>query len=624
MERMLGYDAGMNAGNLRVKFFALWSVLQLAKIGLAATLPLFVDEAFYAWEGRYLAWAYSDLPGLTAFLGWLGIGVGGMHAIALRGPFLLIGAVVPWLVVRIATRWFGEAAGWCAGLLALLMPLSGLLGVLALPDLPLVFAALLCLDAIACLRERFSWSASAALALALVIGALSHYRFALVVAAGFAGLLCDRRGRELFRDARFWLVIAIGLLAWLPLLSWNMAHGGAGLRFQLWERNPWTFHADAIAWIPIQLLVVTPVLFFLLLATLRRAWQWRDDEIGPPWGLIAGVAAVSVPGYFLLGFFSDEQRVSFHWPLAGWLVLVVAAPVIMSGWRRFWRLAVFVFAGAGLSAGLAFLLVASQPVLRSALADSRFYPKDFAGWQEISSTLARKNLPAESKIVASDFELGAELAFALGRKDIQVLDSPLNHKHGRAAQLAMWKLQFDDLAQAGGQPVLLVVDDSATPMKNRLLAYHRLCSVFGALPSAEVVSVDHGRKRYLIYRIDAGGKRSACSAPALAWIDAPSARGSVPARFIVQGWAFKEGEGLSRIEVTLDGTSIASAAYGLPMPHVAEYWKISNDLNHPRVGFRAVVDASDFSPGPHWLGLRLHGVDGSIESWPEQRIRIQP
>ena len=69
---MTEHDAGMNDGSLRVKFVALWAVLSLAKMALAMRLPLMVDEAFYAWESRHLAWAYSDLPGLTAWLIGLG------------------------------------------------------------------------------------------------------------------------------------------------------------------------------------------------------------------------------------------------------------------------------------------------------------------------------------------------------------------------------------------------------------------------------------------------------------------------------------------------------------------------------------------------------------------------
>ena len=39
-------------------------------------------------------------------------------------------------------------------------------------------------------------------------------------------------------------------------------------------------------------------------------------------GLILGVASVSVLGYFALAFFADRERVSFHWPVAGWVVYV--------------------------------------------------------------------------------------------------------------------------------------------------------------------------------------------------------------------------------------------------------------------------------------------------------------
>ena len=84
----------MNRGSLRVKFVVLWAVLSLLKLALAWRLPLFVDEAFYAWEGQRLAWAYSDLPGLTAWLTRLGATVAGDSSLALRLPFLLLGAAL--------------------------------------------------------------------------------------------------------------------------------------------------------------------------------------------------------------------------------------------------------------------------------------------------------------------------------------------------------------------------------------------------------------------------------------------------------------------------------------------------------------------------------------------------
>ena len=49
-------------------FLLLWTLITATKIFIAARLPLFVDEAFYWQEGQHLAAAYSDLPGLTAWL----------------------------------------------------------------------------------------------------------------------------------------------------------------------------------------------------------------------------------------------------------------------------------------------------------------------------------------------------------------------------------------------------------------------------------------------------------------------------------------------------------------------------------------------------------------------------
>ena len=91
----------------------------------------------------------------------------------------------------------------------------------------------------------------------------------------------------------------------------------------------------------------------------------------------------------------------------------------------------------------------------------------------------------------------------------------------------------------------------------------------------------------------------------------------------VEGWAFKDGAGIARVEITLDGRVVAQAGYGQPRPHVAQFWRTSRDPAHPAVGFEARVDARTLAAGEHWLGLVLHGRDGSVEPWPEQPLRIE-
>ena len=46
------------------------------------------------------------------------------------------------------------------------------------------------------------------------------------------------------------------------------------------------------------------------------------------------------------------------------------------------------------------------------------------------------------------------------------------------------------------------------------------------------------------------------------------------------------------------------------------------DPGHPDVGFSATVDLATARPGRHWLGLRLHGRDGSVEDWSEQPVEV--
>src|SRR3546814_4960107 len=125
---------------------------------------------------------------------------------------------------------------------------------------------------------------------------------------------------SLFRS--LWLAAASGALAWAPLLLWNWHHHGAGLAFQLRERHPWQFHGDGALFVPIQLLLLTPLLALAMAVAVRRGWRvWRvngDARLG--FVLIASLLLLAA--YFVLGFFADQQRVSFHLPLPAYLPLL--------------------------------------------------------------------------------------------------------------------------------------------------------------------------------------------------------------------------------------------------------------------------------------------------------------
>jgi 4-amino-4-deoxy-L-arabinose transferase-like glycosyltransferase len=597
-------------------FIVLWVVACLAKLALAARLPLFVDEAFYWQEGRHLAAAYSDLPGLTAWLARLGSELGPGNALAVRAPFLVLAALVPWLVVRIARREFAPAHAWQAGTLALLLPLAGTLGLLALPDVPMAFATLLCIDAGARLLRGIAPGPVLELAVGLAIGAFSHYRFVAVIGVGLLAWLALPEGRRLLRDWRVWPAILAGALAWWPVFAWNLQHAEAGVRFQLVDRHPWAFHFEGAWFVLVQALLATPLLFA---AMLRVAWPTSLVPSGRHYlALLGGLVLL---GFFVLGFFADVERVSFHWPLPGYLALLPLVPALLARWPRGWRVATWTLAAAGLVVGLAAFAAVSHPGARASAAAAKWYPANFAGWDALAAAVREQQagMPPGTRLVAGDFKLGAELGFLLGEADIPVLDHPLNHRHGRAPQLRLWGLERTAVARDA--PTLLVVSATAVDFR-RLHAYYRaLCAAAGPLPPPRVVNIDHGRQRFLLFALGAA-RAGRCTTPGLAWIDAPEAGAEVAGDLEVRGWAFKDGVGLDAVEVTLDGRVVATARYGDAYPGLQTVWRGSDDPNHPRVGFSARVPRVALPPGAHWLGLRLRGSDGSVEDWPEVPVRV--
>ncbi len=603
-------------------FLALWVALLLLKLWLACTVPLFGDEAFYWLEGQQLAWAYSDLPGLTAWLARLGVAVGGDTLIGLRWPFLLLGTALPWLSVRITARWFGDDAGWRAGSFSLLLPLASLTGLLALPDVPLLFATLLAFDACAMLLQRVTAAACLELAFALAIGANSHYRFAISLFAAGLGLLATREGRRVLRHPCVLVALAVGALAWLPILLFNLDEHAAGLRFQFVDRHPWRFHLYGLKLQLAQPFIVGPLLYVALLWALWQAWRRRND---PRWCFLLVAAGLPIAIFAGLAPFVDIERVSFHWPLSAYLLLIACVPwLLRDGGHR--RSHAWVVGTSGLlCAGM--WLCASQLALPGGtlrLAQAGFYPEMFAGWNAVGVESRRKlsALPPGTAIVADNFNLAAHLEFAMaGVQPVIALDHRLNAKHGRSLQLALWHRDERALPALAQRPVLLVVEESLLQLELREPWNRHLCALFPGMRDAGELSLDDGRQRFLLYRHDPGAS-GRCAYPPIAFMRSPLPDAAVSGALDVTGWAFQDGVGVARVEILLDGRSAAVARYGIDDAGVRSQMPESDDPQQPRVGFTAHLDLSAEAAGEHALALRVTGRDGHVRVLENRRIRV--
>ena len=487
----------------RGAFLIAFAALLVLKIIVAASLSPFGDEAFYWQESRHLAWGYSDLPPLTAWLIGLGERVAGHGLLGMRWPFLLLGSALPWVVVAFGRRAFDVLTGWQAGLLCLVLPLAGTLGVMAMPDVPLTLAIALALHALLGAMARDRRRDWLLLGFALALAWLTHYRAAMAMLAGVLLLVGSARGRQQWRRSGLWLALTVAALGLVPLLLSNWRQHGAGLAFQLVQRNPWRFHADALVQPLEQALACTPVLYAALLWALWRSWLRRGESA--PWDVISWSALGFLLPYFVLGLFADDLRFRAHWPLPGYLPLLAALPVLVrqagQGWR--WLASIgAVLAGLGTLLGLGYLALAASGQGAGLLAASKAFPANFVGWRESAATAQALLDRKDAVLVADNFMLAAELEFQLdGRRPVYTLDSPLNIKHGRAPQLAIWQRDEAGLRAAhAGAPMLLVVSEVMLRERERRAWLGGLCGRIEQPRLVERRVLFDGRKRFAYYR----------------------------------------------------------------------------------------------------------------------------
>ncbi|MFC3653886.1 ArnT family glycosyltransferase [Dyella humi] len=498
----------------RAAFVTVFLCLFVVKLVLASTVQPFGDEAFYWQESRHPAWGYSDLPPATAWLIWLGESVAGHGLLGMRWPFLLLGSALPWLLVLFGRRAFDARTGWQAGLLCLCLPLAGSLGVMAMPDVPLTTAGALAMFALLRAMDENRLRDWLLLGVALAFCWMSHYRAAMFMLAALLLFVLTPSGRTQWRRPGLWLAMVVAALGLLPLVISNWQQHGAGIAFQLIERNPWRFHADALVQPLEQAVTCTPLLYACLLWAAWQCWRRRDE--GGPWDVIALLSLTFIAVYFVAGLFADNQRFRVHWPLPGYLPLLAAVPALlhrMDGVRVWRMLAVW---GAALAlmaqiAGLIYLGLAAYPRTAQWLGAARVVPMAFVGWKESADIAKTQLITQPALLVADNFMMAAELDFQFdGKREIYTLDNPLNVKYGRAPQVAIWGMDETALRRMHpSESILLVVDEYAARGRERAAWLGSLCARIETLQPVQRLSLFDERKSVAFYRGQVARKTSA-------------------------------------------------------------------------------------------------------------------
>jgi 4-amino-4-deoxy-L-arabinose transferase-like glycosyltransferase len=482
-------------------FWAAWVLTLGVHIALAMSLSPFGDEAWYWQESRSLDWSFSDIPAATAWLIRAGEALFGHGVLGMRSLFLLQGALIPLILMSTSRRLFGDAAAWRTGLLALALPLLGLMGIFALPDVPLTFFTVVAFDQLERATRTNRSGAWLLLGFALTGAWLTHYRAAVVVAAGLVFLCLTPRGRQLWSNPRLWMALSVSCLGLVPLLIFNAEHQWVAVHFQIVERNPWSFHGDAIIE-PIEQAIACTPLFYLLL--LWAAWRCLRSSSRAPWDLLACCAVAPLLLFFAFGFFIDDVRFRLHWPIPGYLPLLIALPaLIQTTWShsamRWFVAAAAVALSIGLGLAYVYLASAAMPSLAERLVGVKAFPEHFVGWTDATERTREllAQAPADAVLVADNFMLAAELDFAFdGHRTVYALDHPINFKHGRAPQLALWGRDEAGLRSLGHRDVLLISEPTARRERERAEWMSTLCGRIADLKPAASLEPFSGRKKY--------------------------------------------------------------------------------------------------------------------------------
>jgi len=426
------------------------------RVGWASLVEAGNDEAYYYLYNVYPDLSFIDHPPMTFWVMQAGLFLRGglVDPLSLRLGFLLLFAGSTWAIFRVTARWYGEWAGFHAALaLNLSAYYTAAAGAFALPDGPFLFFTLLTIGALAdalvaqtgASTRQWCW-----VGLAWSGMLLSKYHAILMPAGALLYIALTPGTRRLLRTPGPYLATAIGLLAFTPVLIWNVRHDWASFAFQGGRALKWRFEFQG------------PIVVLLATALMLSPWVW--------WGMVRSVAdrvrgkrenidrlllcLALVPMVFFL-VLSLGRPVLAHWPLVGfiplfcyigqrWAVLAEAMPS-----RMRWNV--------GAMAGV-LLLLASAVLVQAKFGLAPLQSGDpcrqFSGWTSVADELqSRGLLGAETAFLfTSNWDDSGQLAFA-----VRAVKPVLCYNSGDARGFAIWSRPEDWLGQDG---LLVSLDDN--------------------------------------------------------------------------------------------------------------------------------------------------------------------
>ncbi|HJO12897.1 MAG: hypothetical protein CMQ17_13290 [Gammaproteobacteria bacterium] len=620
----------------------LFLVVFIVKLYLAAVLDLYSDEIFYWQESTHPALAYSDLPFMTAMLTGLGAPLAPGQALAARSLFLALGSSLPFLVYWIARPVTSHLQALESAVLTLCLPLGAFVGLLAVPDVPLLFFGLLSIGLFERALRRGDLKFWLGTGIVVACGLSTHYRFVLYPLATLIYLFFFHKKPGHWRTPGLWVAMGIALLGLVPVINFNLSNQLASASFYLLERHPWEFQVQGLLHLFKQAGLVTPPLYAVFALTL---WHLlgrarRGDQIA---ALFLCFSLINILVYMLLAPWTDSSSTSIHWPLSGYFPLLVFVPASLrqlyqlllvrytqkTAIRLLLAIPALGFAGTV----VAFTGVGSQGFQQQlqAVLGTGVLSNKMAGWKEFSAyteDLIQKVFAVKQPIIITDnYYSSAQVEFANLTELSYTLDNDKAVNDGRLTQYQIWQRDETALQNSNGESALFLTEDSELTIPAKQEVLQRMCTNTDQLEFLEQLNLFNGDKRFSFYKANritsrAGAGTSPCPYPSQGWIDRPVDGDRVSGVMLISGWAFNEDIGVEQIFLVLNGTRFQQVSYGRPRPDVVEAMGVDSDPNKPGLGFSYSLDTQTLKNGSNSIALEIINNVGEVQLYGEREVIV--
>lgn len=379
------------------------AALFIFQILISGGFELAHDEAYYWIYSRHLDWGYFDHPPFVGFVIKM-FSFLPHTEIAVRIGFILLQFGGLFLLISISQ------SPVIASLLYFSFPLASFTGLLALPDIPLLFMTACYCFLLKQYLEKDDWRSSTLLGLTIALLFYAKYHGVLLV---FFTILAVPK--ILFRKS-FYLVAVIALITFFPHMWWQYQHDFSTLRYHFVERPKSSFSLGrSLEYIGLQVglagIFVGPFVWYLLIKNKAESLFDRAMKF----------VSVGTVLFFLFSSFSKKVE-------ANWTIFLAIPVIYLVSRSDFWskKWAINLLRSSFLLAVVARLLFVVPP---SWVNVKRL--KEFHGWKAWSLEVQSR---CEGRpILANSYQIASKLSYYL-EQEINALNY-----HSRKNQFDYWR-----------------------------------------------------------------------------------------------------------------------------------------------------------------------------------------